>query len=506
MKKVLMLSLIVGVLFMGNVAAQAQSLIIAMDSAPVTMNPHGSNADTNHSRMANIFDGLLERVGEKEELAPALAEKYEQIDSQTWKFYLRKGVKFHNGNPFTAEDVKFSFERLKNPEVSELVNTGNIIAAIEVIDDDTVVIKTTTYVPWFVNTLHQVFMMDKESTESRDSGEVGLKPIGTGAYKFVEWIKGSYLKLEANEEYWGGAPQIKQIEDRPIIESSTRFAALVSGQVDMVSGVPIEMYEQIAKNPKIELLQRPARRAIYFALNNRPDSPTADIRVRQAMYMAINEDEILQTIMQGHAVPTAQIIDPPTIGYNAELKRLPYDLEKAKALMKEAGYEKGFNLKLSGPNDRYVNDAKICEAAAKYLTQIGINVELDVKPKAVFFPEVNKGGLDCYMFGWFDGTYDFGRSFAMAFHTRDAERGLGPLNGTNYSNPEMDALMQSAAAMTDPVEREKMLQQLNKMAADNVMVLPLHYQQDIYALIKDRGIQFRPRSDQWVVFKDIHIK
>lgn len=503
MKKIRIIGLIVAIFCLSTGLAMAQSLVVAVDTPPRTMNPHGSDADANLSKMANIFDGLLQRKAPDGELVPALAERYERLDMLTWKFYLRKGVKFHNGNPFTAEDVKFSFERLSNPEVSEFINTGKSIDSIEIIDDYTVAIKTKTNIPWFANNMHQIFMMDKESTESRDPGEVGLKPIGTGAYKFVEWVKGSYLKLEANEDYWEGAPPVKQIEERPITEASTRFAALVSGQVDLVSGVPVELYDKVVSNAKLEVVERPARRAIFLAINNKPDSPTADLRVRQAMYMAINEDEIIEKIMRGHAAPAPQIPDPPTIGYNAEIQRLSYDLEKAKALMKEAGHEQGFEIKLSGPNDRYVNDAQIAEAVAKYLAKIGIKVELDVKPKSIFFPEVTEGVLDFYLIGWFDGTFDMGRSFFKLVRTRDADKGFGGYNGTAYSDAETDKLLDSTADIVDPAERKGVLEKLNKLAMDKVAVIPLHYQQDIYSIQKGKGIQFTPRPDRWMVYKEI---
>ncbi len=506
MKKILILSLIITLGCLSGGMALAQSVVIAVDTQYRTMNPHGSDADSNLSKMANIFDGLLQRTSPDGELAPALAERYERLDALSWKFYLRKGVKFHNGNPFTAEDVKFSFERLSNPEVSEFLNTGKSIDSIEIVDEYTVVIKTKSNIPWFANNMHQVFIMDKESTESRDPGEVGVKPIGTGAYKVLEWVKGSYAKLEANEDYWEGAPAVKKVELRPITEASTRFAALVSGQADIVSGVPVELFDKVVNNPKLEIVNRPARRAIFLSINNKPDSPTADVRVRQAIYMAINEDEIIEKIMRGHASPAAQIPDPPTIGYNADIKRLAYDPEKAKALMKEAGYENGFTIKLSGPNDRYVNDAQIAEAVAKYLAKIGIKVELDVKPKSIFFTEVTDGILDFYLIGWFDGTFDMGRSFFKLVRTVDKDKGYGGFNGTLYSNPELDKLLDSTADIVEPAERGKVLQKLNKMAMDNVAVIPLHYQEDLYAIQKGKGIKFTPRPDRWMVYKEIGVE
>ncbi|MBC8462210.1 MAG: ABC transporter substrate-binding protein [Deltaproteobacteria bacterium] len=485
-------------------AIGASSIVVAVDTPPRTMNPHGSDADANLSIMANFFDGLMQRKGPDGTLAPALAERYEHPDLFTWKLYLRKGVKFHNGNPFTAEDVKFSFERLGNPDVSEFINTGKSIASIDIIDDYTLVIKTKQPIPWFASNFHQLFMMDKESTVARDPGEVEVKPIGTGAYKLVEWVKGSYVKMVANEDYWEGTPPIKNIELRPITESSTRFAALVSGKAELVSGVPVELYEKVLKNPNLQVMTRPARRSIFLALGNKPGSPCKDIRVRKAIYMAINEDEIIEKIMRGHAAPAAQVPDGPTIGFNKGLKRLPYDPAMARKLLKEAGYEKGFEITLSGPNDRYVQDEKIAEAVVKYLAKVGIKAKLDVKPKSIFFPQVARGELEFYLIGWFDGTFDMGRTYFKLIHTRDKEKGFGGLNGTNFSDPTIDALLESTASIVDQKVRKKVLQDLNKIAmVDKIAWIPLHYQQDIYAIQKGKGIKFQPRPDRWIVFKEI---
>jgi peptide/nickel transport system substrate-binding protein len=467
------------------------------------MNPHGDDTDAGLSYFSNFFDGLLQRKGSEGTLVPALAEKYEHPDLLTWRFYLRKGVKFHNGNPFNAADVKFTFERLSNPDVSEFTNTGKQIDSVTIVDDYTVDIKTKQPIPWFANNMHQIFIMDKESTETRDQGDVMVKAIGTGAYRFVEWVKGSYVRIEANADYWEGPPPIKTVEIRPITESSTRFAALMSGQADIVTGVPVELFDKVKKNPKLQVVSRAARRSIFLGIGNKPGSPTADIRVRKAMYMAINENEIIAKIMRGHATPAAQVPDPPTIGYNADIKRLPYDPGMAKKLLKEAGYENGFDITLTGPNDRYVQDSKIAEAVARYLAKIGIRVKLDVKPKAVFIPEVTKGILDFYLIGWFDGTFDMGRTYFKLVHTRDEEKGFGVFNGAAFSNAEIDKLLESTADIVDPTERMMTLQILNKIAMDNIAWIPLHYQEDLYAVQQGKGIKFQPRPDRWMVYKEI---
>jgi peptide/nickel transport system substrate-binding protein len=503
MKKVLFFLFMVALLGMAAQAMAESSLVVAQDYPPRMMNPHGDDSDARLSYFSNFFDGLLQRKGSEGTLVPALAVKWEHPNLLTWRFYLRKGVKFHNGNPFNAADVKFTFERLSNPDVSEFTNTGKQIDSVTIVDDYTVDIKTKQPIPWFANNMHQIFIMDKESTETRDQGDVMVKAIGTGAYKFVEWVKGSYIRMEANADYWEGAPPIKKVEVRPITESSTRFAALVSGQVDIVTGVPVELFDKVKQNPKLQVVSRPARRSIFLGIGNKPGSPTADIRVRKAMYMAINEDEIIAKIMRGHATPAAQVPDPPTIGYNATIKRLAYDPEMAKKLLKEAGYENGFDVTLTGPNDRYVQDAKIAEAVARYLAKVGIRVKLDVKPKSVFFPEVTKGILDFYLIGWFDGTFDMGRTYFKLVHTRDEEKGFGVFNGAAFSNSEIDKLLQSTADIVDPGERRQTLQKLNKMAMDNIAWIPLHYQEDLYAVQQGKGIKFQPRPDRWMVYKEI---
>ncbi len=503
MKRITLI-LIAVLLILPAVAIAKADLVVVTDTPPKSMNPHAFSSDANLSYMSNFFDGLLQRPAPDGKLSPALAEKWERLDGLTWKFELRKGVKFHNGNDFNAADVKFTFERMKDPQYSKLLNIANSIAAIETPDDYTVIFKTVKPVPWFAETMHQNFIVDMESSKDRDDGDYNTKPIGTGAYKFVEWVKGSYVSMAANEDYWEGAPKYKTVEIRPITEEATRFAALAGKQADIVNGVPVTLIERIEKMPHVDLISRPARRAIYMDISNKPGTPFADIRVRKAIAHAINEDEIIEKVMRGQATATAQVPDAPTVGYLPGLQRLPYDPALAKKLLAEAGYPDGFAITVAGPNDRYVNDEKICEAVAKYLSKIGLKVNLDAKPKSIFFDELSEYKHRFYLIGWFDGSYDFGRSAEKLLHTPDKDKGMGAYNGAIYSDPELDKMIIESSSIIDRSERQKALQAINKKSVEDVAWIPLHYQQDIYAVVKDAGIVFTPRPDQWIVAKEIN--
>ncbi len=487
-------------------AQGGRPLAVGVAAAPHTMDPQAADVDSNMSAMTNIFDALVQR-DTAGDLKPALATSWKRLDEATWRFELRKGVKFHNGNDFTWEDVQFTMERLKDPH-SEFRNFGAVIASVAPVSNDPWVIdiKTRGSVPFFVQTLHMIFAMDKESTASRSPGEVAQTPIGTGPYRFVEWVKGSHLRLAANERYWGGAPAITQAEFRAVTEPSTRIAAITSGAIDILQDVPVALGTALARNPQVELISRPARRAIFLGLGNKPGTPTADLRVRKAMYMGINEQEIIDKVMFGHAAPAAQIPDPPTVGYSKAIKRLPYDPDGAKRLLAQAGYPNGFEITLTGPNDRYVQDAQIEATVAVQLARIGIKVNVDSKPKSVFFPQVSRHELEFFLIGWFDGSYDFGRSFRQLLHSVDEKAGFGATNGAAYGNPRLDELLAAAEKTLDPEKRAEALRRLNEAAMAEVAVIPLHYQSDDYAVRKDRGIRFTPRSDTWIVFKDIVVR
>lgn len=289
----------------------------------------------------------------------------------------------------------------------------------------------------------------------------------------------------------------------PITEESTRFAALAGKQVDIVNGVPVTLFDRVKAMPHVEIISQAARRAIYMGIGNTVGTPFEDLRVRQAIAHAINEKEIIEKIMRGQATMANQIPDVPTVGYDASIKRLDYDPVKSKQLLADAGYPDGFEITIAGPNDRYVNDEKICEAVAKYLAKVGLKVKLDVKPKSIFFDELTSNKYHFYLIGWFDGSFDFGRSAEKLLHTPDKDKGMGTYNGAAYSNSEIDSLLIASSSIVDRAEREKALQGINQKSVADVAWIPLHYQQDIFAVVKGKGIKYQPRSDRWIVAKEI---
>ena len=504
MKKLKPLLLIIAILLALPMLAFAKAdLVIATDAPPKSMNPHAYSSDANLSYMSNFFDGLLQRKAPDGKLGPALAVKWQRVDANTWRFELRKGVKFHNGNPFTSADVKFTFERMKEPKYSKLLNIANSISEIKTPDDYTVVFTTGKPVPWFAETMHQNFIVDKESSMDRDDGDYNTRPIGTGAYTLAEWVKGSYVMMKANPDYWEGAPKYKTVQIRPIKEEATRFAALAGKQVDIVNGVPITLIDRVQKMPHVEVISRPARRAIYMDISNMEGTPFADIRVRKAIAHAINQEEVIAKVMRGQATLSHQIPDIATVGYDSSIKRLGYNPDMAKKLLADAGYPNGFDITIAGPNDRYINDEKICEAVAKYLAKVGLNVKLDVKPKSIFFDELTDKKHRFYLIGWMDGSFDFGRSAEKLLHTPDDNKGMGVYNGALYSNPGMDSKIIASSSILDRGEREKALQEINRESVADVAWIPLHYQQDLYAVIKGKNVKFTPRSDRWIVAKEI---
>ncbi|MET4129702.1 ABC transporter substrate-binding protein [Roseovarius sp. MBR-6] len=495
----------------------AETLRWARAGDSLTLDPHAQNEGPTHTLAHQIYEPLIIRdmTGAFEAaLATDWAPKAD--DPTVWVFTLRQGVKYHDGADFTAEDVVFSINRAKsdNSRMKELLSS---VVEVRAVDDHTVEFVTDGPNPILPSNLTNLFIMDKGWTEANgavevqnmDAGEstfAATNTNGTGAYKLVSREPDVKTVLTRNEDYWGKGQfplDVSEIVYTPIQNAATRVAAILSGEVDFIQDVPVQDLQRVAATDGLVVKTAPQNRTIFFGLNLGPDdiandnvegkNPLSDVRVRRAMNLALNRDAIKQVVMRGQSQP-AGIISPPFVnGWTEEMDRIETDVAQAKALMAEAGYGDGFSIQLDCPNDRYINDEAICQAAVGMFGQIGVTVNLDAKPKAQHFPLISSGGTDFYMLGWGVPTYDSEYIFNFLVHTRGEQR--GSWNGTGYSNPELDARIVSLSSETDLDKRNATIADIWGTVQDEVLYLPIHHQVLNWGMTDKVGIEVSPEDD-----------
>lgn len=495
-------SLLAGaVLSLGIMSAQAASLKLAYDADPVSMDPHEQLSGGTLQLSHMTFDPLV-RWARDLSIEPRLAEKWERIDDLTMRFHLRQGVKFHSGNEMTAKDVAWTFERLKNsPDFKGIFAP---FQALKVIDDYTFDLVTEKPYPLVLNAATYIFPMDSafysgtdENGKPKDllvknSDTFASRNIsGTGPYKVTYREQGVRVEFERNADYWDtqSPGNVDQITLTPIKEAPTRVAALLSGDVDFIAPVPPNDLQRIEDNPDVDLVTMTGTRIITFQLNQERVPAFKDVRVRQAIVHAINQEGIVKKIMKGFATPAAQFSPAGYQGHNPALKPR-YDLDKAKQLMKEAGYENGFTVTMMAPNNRYVNDEKIAQAVAAMLARINIKVDLKTLPKAQYWPEFDKRAADIMMIGWHADTEDSNNFFEFLALCPNPDTGAGQYNSGNYCNPKVDELVAQANSETDIAKRAAIMQQIEQILYDDAAFVPLHWQNLAWAARK--GVQIEP--------------
>jgi peptide/nickel transport system substrate-binding protein len=501
-------------MFLVPAMAGATTLKVGMDSGVNSLDPQFHNETPTNSLNYNIFDGLV-NVDKDLRPYPDLAESWTLLNDVTWQFKLRRSVKFQNGNPFTADDVVWSFNRCKTSAKSGFKGAVSAIKAMEKVDDYTVNVITNGPFPILLQKLNYFRVMDKEYSSALSDEELGLKPVGTGPYKLVKWVRGQSIVLEANPDYFRGKPAIDRVELRPLTNDSTRVAAMLSKEVDVIARVPARDVNRIKADKDLQFFMRPGLRLIYLQFDQAREkspyvtgaakNPFLDVRVRKAFYLGINEDAIVKHIMDGFAKAAGQYYPKAVTGYDPSVTRPAYDPAKAKALLKEAGYENGFTVVLDSPNDRYINDEKIVQAVASSLAKIGITVKVNAIPKATFFPKANDANSSFNLIGWACTDGDGSGFLDANVHTYDPEKGYGRYNGGRYSNPEVDALIEKSATILDSTEREKLLRKIMHIALiQDQNIVPLHYQVDLYAA--GNNLQMEPRADNYLYFYDMNFK
>ncbi|MEW9124029.1 MAG: ABC transporter substrate-binding protein [Thermotaleaceae bacterium] len=507
-----------------------KAVTIGLAGDAYSLDPYPLNETITNAINLHLFDTLVAADADLQPV-PALAESWEvSEDAKIWTFHLRKNVQFHNGNSFTADDVLYSLDRAK-VDMSAFKYTVATVDSYKKLDDHTVEIVTKDPNSLLLAHIKDLMILDKESCDGQTDEWIAQNPNGTGRYKFVEHVRGDKIVFERNENFWGKLPEAEKVTFKPITNEGTRTANIISGAVDLIVDVPVRDVEIIKAKESTEVVSQPSLRVLYLNLAGWTDKPSKDakipmkspdgsnpfknIKVREAMYRAINEDEIIEKIMNGFAVPAATYVPEGFNGYNGSIKRLGYDPELAEKLLDEAGYPKQadgyrFEVTLDAPNDRYVKDAEIATAVASYFEKVGIKVNLNLMSRTVFFTyigAINKEGDNTHlcMTGWADSG---GESALMALDllysmSQDGyiKTGYGGVNRGYYQNPEVDKRIDQAIATADTAERDKLMQEIWKIADEDISYIPLHFQKDIYA--HNNKIKYHPRKDNYVFAWDV---
>ncbi len=476
-------------------AASANSLRMADSTDIAAMDPHSMTESNTIGFLNHVYEGLV-RYNQNLQVEPALATSWEYVEPTRLRFTLRKGVSFHNGNPFNADDVVASLQRASH-ESSPVKSNIPGLKSIEKVDNYTVDVVLTGPDPIVLNYLTNMLILDQEWMAEHDallpadirSGRENYAVAnsnGTGPFILESRQPDASTVLTVNEGWWD-EPQhnLTRIEFNPIGSDATRIAALLSGELDFITPAPLQDIERIERAEGVEIIVAPALRTIMLGMNqydklldsNLTDSnPLQDQRVREALWRAIDMDLIRDKIMRDRSRNTGLLVAPPVPGFDeAQDIRPAVDLEKAKALLADAGYADGFEVGFDCPNDRYVNDEEICQAITSMWSRIGVKARLNAQTKSKHFEKVLGGGSDIYMVGW--ATLPMLDSYSVMsalLHTPGDV--MGAWNPGGYSNAEVDALTAKVAIELDPAKRTAMMTEALKIARDEVAMIPLHQQ------------------------------
>lgn len=496
----------------GALPAAAQDLKIGLKTEPSSLDPQYHALTPNLQISFHIHDALT--MADKDgKIQPGLATSWKPIDDTTWEFKLRPNVKFSDGSPFTAEDLVYTYQRAGKVPNSPSPYTVYLrqVAGYEIVDPLTLRIKTDGPAPALPLDLSNLPVMPKKmakpdvaegiTSESLNQGQ-GL--IGTGPYKFVEWKRGSQLVLERNDNYWGKKPHWKTVTFRPLSNAAARTASMLAGDVDLIEDPPTDDIERLKKDPKLTVAQAVSNRIIYIhfdhvgepspGIEGTAKNPLKDKRVRQALSLAIDRNAISARIMENLAIPAADFLPFPMFGTRKDAKPDQYDLNKAKALLAEAGYPDGFGISLGTPNGRYINDIKVAQAIAAMWTRAGVKTKVDAAVPPVFFKNRDELKYSAYMAGW--ASQEVSNALRSLAATPNKEKGMGTTNKGRYSNPAMDAKLLQAMGTVDDEKRSALLQEASKMVVEDYGLLPLHFEQSAWAMKK--AISYPGRNDQMV--------
>jgi peptide/nickel transport system substrate-binding protein len=490
-----------------------RKLTIAVGGAFTSMDPQYHNLSPNNALTSYVFEPLM-RFDPKFQPEPALAVSWKAVDEKTWEVKLRQGVTFHDGSPFTADDVVFSFARISTLLLSpsSFVYAVKPIVQTEIVDPHTLRLHTAAPVPLMAYNLTNIAIVSKKSGEGMTTASFNSlqSAIGTGPYRVTAFTVGEQATFQRNDAWWDTAPYWTSVSYRAVANDAARIATLRAGDADIIDQVPTRDVADLRTNPKVAIIAMPGQRLIYLA----PDAsravtpfvtdqagkpleanPLRDPRVRRALSLAINREGLKDHIMDGYAAPTGQLMPAGLSGYEPAIGVDPYDPDHAKKLLADAGYPSGFGLTLHGPNNRYVNDAKLVEAIAQMWTRVGVKTQVEVMPVATFFSRALHADFSIRLTGWASDTGEASSDLTELVASSDPAKGRGAVfMPDKYSNPKVDTIIEQALATIDQEKRESLYREAERLAMPDMPIIPLHHQVNIWAVRK--GLTFRARMQE----------
>jgi len=502
------------VLILALIAAPVQAVTLrwAAQNDILTMDPHSQNHATTHSIMQYTYEGLV-RYTRDYQIEPCLATKWEQLSDTQWRFHLRRNVKFHDGSPFTADDVVFSFGRIKQPQGTNQIYVSGV-KEVKKIDDYTVDLLLDGPSPILLRYIIDFRIMSKSWSEKNRSQNIqdykakeetyaSRNTSGTGPYIIKSWEPDKRIVMSVNKDWWGKLDgNITEVIYTPIKSDATRVSALLSGDVDLVTDLPTQDVERLRKEANLKVLDGHEVRTIFIGLDQHNDelkysnvkgkNPLKDVRVRRALNMAVDREAIRKVTMRGLSIPAGIMIAPGVHGYSKDIDRVAkYDPAGAKKLLAEAGYPDGFDFTLDCPNNRYVNDEKICQALVAMWARAGLRVKLNAMPFANFIPKILNFDTSAYMLGW--GVQTFDANYTLQSLVRTKTTGAdGSFNLGRISDPKIDALVDAAKITTDTKKRDAQLREGLEITRDQAYYVPLHHQMRPWAMKKHVSIVYSP--------------
>jgi peptide/nickel transport system substrate-binding protein len=499
----------------------SQEISIALGTPITSIDPHFHNLSPNNSFARHIFETLTAN-DESQNLKPGLAESWKTVEPTVWEFKLRKGVRWHDGSEFTAEDVIATLKRVPNvpnSPASKAIYTRPIVEATAP-DKHTLRLRTANPYPLLPNDIVAIDILPRRIAETAKTEDFnsGKAMIGTGPYKFVEYVAGDRVVIAANDRYWGPKPAYSKVRFRMITNSAARVAALLAGDVQMIEAVPTADIPTLQKDKRVTVVSRVSSRIIYLHMDSSREkgspfvtdtsgkpmeaNPLRDPRVRKAISKMIDREAIASRIMEGQAQPAGQLLPDGYFGTSKKLRPDKYDPEGAKKLLAEAGYPNGFGLTLHTPNNRYINDEKVAQAIAQLMTRAGIPTKVESMPSGVFFSRGSKLEFSFLLAGWGAETGETSSPLRSLLATFDPKLGMGASNRGRFSDPGLDALIQTALGTIDDTKRGLILAAAcEKAIGEQMGIVPVHYEVSTWATRK--GIAYKARSDQYTLAYEV---